>query len=103
MRNIMMSETAWLEVLPGRTIVNSNGLQRRKYYLIDMHTAVEADASDTSYPKASGRHGRHWAAVPELADDSCYDPFCVDIYLIGHMLSQEFLVVSLVYQMTPIP
>ena len=62
-----------------------------KYYYVDFVSSshVPQDAPDKL---VVGRYGRD-QYVPELSDTVPYDPFKVDIYIIGNVLFFEFLAV----------
>jgi len=59
-----------------------------KYYFVDFGISVHT--SDTSSPTlVTGSDGRD-QDPPELSDDDLYDPFKLDIFIIGNMFDREF-------------
>ena len=59
-----------------------------KYYFVDFGISVRS--SETNSPTlVTGSYGRD-QDPPELSDDVPYDPFKLDIFIIGNMLNREF-------------
>jgi serine/threonine protein kinase len=59
-----------------------------KYYYVDF--GISSHLPDTSSPRlVTGTYGRD-QDPPELSDTEPYDPFKLDIFIIGNMLKREF-------------
>ena len=61
-----------------------------KYYYVDFGISVHMKANETT---ATGVLGRD-REPPELSSDAPYDPFKLDIFIIGNVLRREFCDVS---------
>ena len=59
-----------------------------KYYFIDFNISVHIP-EDCPSKTVTGIHGRD-RDPPELSRDIPYDPFKLDIFIIGNMFKQEF-------------
>lgn len=62
-----------------------------KYYFIDFGISTQFREGDPPY--VLGTKGRD-KSVPELSDTVPYNPFLLDIYVLGHLYQQEFLLVG---------
>jgi hypothetical protein len=60
-----------------------------KYYFADFGISVYVDPTSSPPYLATGIDGRD-RDPPELSDTIPYDPFKLDIFIIGNMLKQEF-------------
>ena len=59
-----------------------------KYYFVDF--GISCYLPDATSPRlVTGSYGRD-QDPPELSDEVPYDPFKLDIFIIGNMLSREF-------------
>lgn len=65
-----------------------------KYYFIDFGLSVRFPSFETR-GLVTGEDGRMRKRVPEISQTVPYDPFKVDVRLVGEMLRREFLLVSL--------
>lgn len=82
--------------LSGLARSRSRSEVRIKYYFIDFGISVHIPPH--VYPKlAVGNFGRD-QEVPELSADVPYDPFKLDIYIIGNMFRQEIYNVRFLLQ-----
>ena len=59
-----------------------------KYYFIDFGISVHI-APDATNRRVTGRFGRD-QDPPELHSDAEYDPFKLDVFIIGNTLRKEF-------------
>ena len=69
-----------------------------KYYFIDFGISVHLPEDDTNR-LVTGHFGRD-QAPPELSDTIPYNPFKLDVFIIGNMFKQEFCevrITSLIY------
>lgn len=64
-----------------------------KYYFIDFGLSVQFPSYETR-GLVTGECGRLRKHIPEISETIPYDPFKVDVRLIGEMLRSDFLVVS---------
>ena len=67
---------------------------RVRYYYIDYDISSYFPPDEASSKKVVGILGRD-REVPELSPDVPYDPFKVDIFIIGNMFHQEFSLVCI--------
>ncbi|KAJ7682317.1 kinase-like domain-containing protein [Mycena polygramma] len=65
-----------------------------KYYFIDFELSVRFPSYETR-ELVTGRYGQLRKHIPEISDTIPYDPFKVDIRLVGEMLRSEFVMVTI--------
>ena len=65
-----------------------------RYYLIDFGISTRFTDTDNSSRMVVGTLGLD-REPPELSDDVPYDPFKLDVFLIGNMMRREFLEVCM--------
>ncbi|KAJ7682370.1 hypothetical protein DFH06DRAFT_293234 [Mycena polygramma] len=63
-----------------------------KYYFIDFDLSVRFPSYETR-ELVTGRYGQLRKHIPEISDTVPYDPFKVDIRLVGEMLRSEFVMI----------
>ncbi|KAJ6480089.1 hypothetical protein DFH09DRAFT_1465716, partial [Mycena vulgaris] len=63
-----------------------------KYYFIDFGLSVQFPSYETR-ELVTGECGRLRKHIPEISETVPYDPFKVDVCLVGEMLNEEFLAV----------
>lgn len=71
----------------------SRSQARVKYYYVDFGISVHIPPGSPS-KLVTGRHGRD-RDPPELASNDPYDPFKLDVFIIGNLFQTEFLRVGL--------
>ena len=59
-----------------------------KYYFVDFGISVHTSEADSPM-LVTGSYGRD-QDPPELSDDVPYDPFKLDVFIIGNMFNREF-------------
>lgn len=88
----------WISRTPD-VLHEAKALRRRdvpqiKYYFVDFGISSWFDDDDDEFDRvAAGMDGRD-QDVPELKSRQCYDPFPVDIFIVGNMFKKTFIKVS---------